>query len=231
LFAEMSYWLEASNNQGSSQSATFTVLPDPPQGIFVSETIARTTQLPDIEGSGSAIDVFNGIGGDEIPLPSDLVSLTPSGSTLSPVVDFPSPGDTVNLGDSFDLFFNNTTRPPEQISGLSARNFIMRLEGLLRISSDLDLHPETPEIDVSLNVGSDDGYHLTLGSVFIGNTGRRPFTYTNHLVSFQSEGLYPYQLLFAANAEGHSGLEFSWQTGEAPSGEIIPQSHLYLRTS
>ncbi len=46
-------------------------------------------------------------------------------------------------------------------------------------------------------------------------------------VSFESPGLYPIQLLYAANAVGQSGLEVAWETATSNGPEIIPQSALY----
>jgi len=114
------------------------------------------------------------------------------------------------------------------VVGLSALNFILRNTFYLAVSRDDDVHPETPEIDIRLGVGSDDGFYLLVGTNFLGSAGDRGFTYSWMDVSFQDEGLYPITLLYAANAAGQSGLELSWQVGTNAATPIIPQSALYV---
>ena len=160
---------------------------------------ARQT-VPSVPGDGVVIDLFNHIGGGVAPSPAQIAGLTPDGTTLSPFIDFPNPGATINVGNSFNTFFASTTVPPAQVQGLSASNFILRHTFYLAVTQNLDRNPATPEIDLSLGVGSDDGYYLTVGPYFLGSAGDRAFTYTFKDVRFAGEGLYPITLLYAANA-------------------------------
>jgi RHS repeat-associated protein len=188
---------------------------------------------PATPGAGVSVDVFNGVGGGSgvagsgVPYPAALGTLSPSGRTLSPVVDFPNPGQVVNVGNNFDLFFANTTTPPVQVSGIQASNFTLKIEALLKIESALDVDLVRPGIQVVLRVASDDGYHLKIGDTTLGFAGDRPFLSSSHYVSFDQPGLYSLLLHFAANAVGESGLELSWTRGSPSVTEIIPQTHLY----
>ncbi len=209
-----------------SGGATLTVQQN--YGTLIPLANATRTTLPPVPGNGVAIELFNGIGGGTTPTPTFLSGRTPSGTTLSPVIDFPSPGSVINVGSSFNTFFQGTTTPPEQVLGLAASNFILRHRFHLRVTQALDIAPGTPEIDIQLGVGSDDGFRLVVGDQFLGSAGDRGFTYTWMNLSFESEGLYPVELLFAANAIGQSGLEFSWRHQAMPGGVIVPQSSLYV---
>jgi len=184
--------------------------------------------IPPTPGDGVLIELFNGIGGGQAPTPGQLDGRSPDGTTLSPVIDFPSPGNVINVGNSFSTFFAGTTTPPDEVAQLAARNFILRHRFYLAITDAMDLNPATPDIDVQLGVGSDDGFHLTVDDRFIGSTGDRPFQYSWYDVPFESAGLYPVNLLFAANAVGQSGLEFSWNTAISGGNRIIPQEALYV---
>jgi hypothetical protein len=198
-----------------------------PFGTGIPVAGRTAAQLPVTPGTGVRIELFNGLGGGGAPTPGLIAGRVPSGVTLSPFVDFPRPNQIINVGSSFNTFFASTTTPPTQVSGLAARNFTLQITMLLRVDAAVDRQPATPGVQLSLGVGSDDGYHLTVGGVFLGSTGDRPFTYSWHNMSFEEEGLYPVNLLFAANAVGQSGLEFSWLRGAGSVNEIVPQASLY----
>lgn len=218
------YSVEVLNAAGSvvSDPATLTLL----SGVIPADVAVRPG-LPPVPGDGTVIELYNGIGGGPAPRPADLDGLSPSGVTRSPVVDFPHPNASVGVGGQFEVFFADTTVPPESVRGLAAANFILRTQPFLAVSRALDLDPATPAIEIQLGVGSDDGFDLRIGEAQLGSAGDRGFTYTWMAVAFADEGLYPLSLLFAANAVGSSGLEFSWRTALTPGGEIIPQSALY----
>ena len=205
-----------------SRTATLTV------SSRITQAEASRTDLPPVPGNGVSIELYNGIGGGGIPTPETVAGRSPDGTTLSPIIDFPSPDLTVNVGTRFDAFFATTATPPDQVRGLNAGNFILRNQFFLRVSRDLDLDPATPEIDLELGVGSDDGFHLTVGTNVLGGAGDRGFTYTWMLVAFDGEGLYPVRLLFAANASGQSGLEFAWKTATTLGNAVVPQRVMYL---
>jgi subtilase family serine protease len=189
---------------------------------------AATLVLPDTTGDGVYIDVHNLIGGGRAPLPSDVDARTPTGSTLSPFVDFPRPGSTINVGQSFTTFFASTTTPPEVLRTAAARNFILDIRALVRVEQQFDRNPATPEINLSLRIGSDDGFYLVVGDTYVGQTGDRGFGWSAYDFAFESPGLYPVRLLFAANAVGFSGLEFQWYTALTGNWALIPQEALYL---
>lgn len=210
----------------ASTEAAVTVLYS--HGLWIGQAQATRASLPAVPGNGVAIELFNGIGGGAAPSPDNLVGRTPSGTTLSPLIDFPSPGTTVAVGSRFATFFENTATPPAQVQDLAALNFILHHQFHLRVARPLDRHPDTPEIDLLIGVGSDDGFHLTVGSNLIGSSGDRSFSYSWRELSFEEEGLYPVTLLYAANATDQSGLEFAWQAGPQDLIEIVPQTALYI---
>ncbi len=162
------YYCRVTDLGGSAPSALAYLNVLENYGTLLPITLASRDVLPTVPGNGVAIELFNGIGGGPAPLPTDLVGRSPSGTTLSPFIDFPNPGSAISVGDSFNSFFQQTTTPPEQVLGLAAANFILRHRFHLRVSQNLDLHPETQEIDLDLHVGSDDGFHLRVGGVFLG---------------------------------------------------------------
>lgn len=193
---------------------------------------ARTPLLPSVPGDGVFIELFNNIGGGQPPVPQLLDGLVPTGTTLSPFVDFPRPGDRVNVGSSFIGFFASTTVPPQQVRALNASNFTLRIPGLIAIRPEFDTDPSTPGIQMTMSVNSDDGFHLVIGQTFIGLAGDRPPSWTDMPVTFEGPGLYPYTLHYCANAVGISGLEFAWiHAGTSGQREIIPQASLYRDTN
>ncbi len=194
---------------------------------FIPATDATSLTVPSIPGDGVELELFNGIGGGQTPFPSHIEGITPTGTTLSPRFDFPNPGQIINVGSDFNVFFANTTIPPEAVSNTPAQNFLLNSNFYLAVSSAIDLDPSTPAVEVLLGVGSDDGFYLRVGNQVIGTASDRGFTYSWQSVSFESPGLYPIQLLYAANAVGQSGLEVAWETATSNGPEIIPQSALY----
>jgi len=208
------------DNQSISMHVTRTRTPG-----FVAAREAVTLIMPASPGDGALVEVFNGISGD--PRPADIRGLHPDGVILSPFIDFPNPGQVIAVGQNLAAFFAQTTVPPGEFASIPAANFILRVSGLLRITSDLDLEPRTPEIDIRLGIGSDDGFHLIVGSSLIDEESDRPFKYSWSSLEFEAEGLYPVTLLFGANLVGQSGLEFAWNTARAGS-EIIPRDVIYL---
>ncbi len=196
-------------------------------GRLIPVATATRRDLPPVPGDGVQIELFNEIGGGGVPRTEILANRPSDGTTRSPEIDFPRPGEIVFVGDRFEGFFGSTTVPPERVRNLAARNFILRHQFLLRISRDLDLDPTTPEIELKLGVGSDDGYELRIGDILLGEAGDRSFNYSWIECVFTGEGLYPVTLLYAANSAGQSGLEFSWQTATSGGARIVPQKALY----
>lgn len=197
-------------------------------GTLIAADQAAATLVPITAGDGVRIDVYNNVGGSGVPTPDAIDALDPTGATLSPHIDFPSPGPTIDVGTSFNTFFSNTATPPDALLGVAASNFTLDLAFFLKVTDDLDQDPGTPEIDLQLAVASDDGFHLTVGQTFIGSAGERGFQTSAYDLDFESEGLYEVSLLYAANADGFSGLELQWNTAHTPGLGIVPQDALYI---
>ena len=167
------YRLVVSNEAGTvtSEEALLTVLPA--VGTLIPVEDAVLAAVPAIGGDGVEVDVYNAIGGGRAPTFEDLEGVSPTGSTPSPFIDFPRPGSTIAVGTSFDTFFADTTTPPASLSAVAAANFLLDHEFLLKVDPADDLHPDTPEVDIDLGVGSDDGFRFRVGSVELGSAGDR----------------------------------------------------------
>jgi hypothetical protein len=201
-----------------------------PAAAIIEAGEAASFTLPSVPGDGVSIKIYNGIGGGRAPSPSDLEGRQPNGTLRSPFIDFPNPGTIVQVNQNFETFFATTAKAPDQVAGLEARNFILAHHFFLAVTQDLDRDPSTGAIDIELGVGSDDGFHLTVGETFIGSIGDRSFAVSTFPLSFAQPGLYEISLLFAANTVGQSGLEFYWTTAHTSGREIIPQAALYTTT-
>ncbi len=199
--------------------------------VQIPVTTAATRTLPEVAGDGVYIELYNGVGGGQAPAPATIAGLTNNGATLSPFIDFPRPGTVSSVGNSFSRFFASTAVPPDQVRTLAARNFTLRLQFFLKITRALDRATNTSPIDVRVGVGSDDGFHLAIGTNYVGQAGVRGFAFSYYNLAFEDEGLYPVNLMYAANASGESGLEFRWRTGTNTVDVIVPQASLYLSTN
>jgi hypothetical protein len=191
---------------------------------------AVTTDVPVVSGDGFFCELFL-IGGNGTPTPSRLDGYTPDADLQSPVINFPNPGNDVSISSSFSAFFSDTVYAPESVQNLNPSGFIMRMTSNLKITSDLDTNPATPEIDISIRQGSDDGHYLVIGQQFLGSSGEHPFTWYSYDLSFEGEGLYPYYQLFAANSVGISGVELQWSTATSGGWAVIPQENAFLSTA
>jgi len=195
-------------------------------GTIIPLSDAVSTIIPGVNGDGIFCELFLGIGGGKAPVPDDIESLTPDANLFSPQIDFPHPGNVVQIGQNFQNFFSDTIYAPDTVRELNPSGFILRCSTLLKITKDLDREKSTPEIDIDIRIGSDDGFYLMMGSQFIGNCGDRAFSWSEFQLFFENEGLYQLYLLFAANRTGQSGLELQWRVGSAV-WTTIPQSSMY----
>ncbi len=195
-------------------------------GTIIPLSDAVSTVIPGVNGDGIFCELFLGIGGGKAPVPDDIASLTPDANLFSPKIDFPHPGNVVQIGQNFQNFFSDTIYAPDTVRELNPSGFILRCSTLLKITKDLDRETSTPEIDIDIRIGSDDGFYLMMGSQFIGNCGDRAFSWSEFQLFFENEGLYQLYFLFAANRTGQSGLELQWRVGSA-DWTTIPQSSMY----
>ncbi|MFM7100220.1 MAG: hypothetical protein ACKO3N_03515, partial [Verrucomicrobiota bacterium] len=189
-------------------------------------SLASRRTVPSVPGDGVRVEVFNGIGGGPAPRNADLAGVAASAELIAPEIDFPRPRSDISVGDNFERFFGTTVVAPASVRGLPARNFILRHTFHLQVDDGSDLNPSTPEIELRLGVGSDDGFLLEVAGLTAGSAGDRPFVFTWMDLIFEAPGLYPVNLLFAANASGSSGLEFH---RELPGGDfgLVPQRLLF----
>src|SRR5581483_9449781 len=148
---------------------------------------AARTSLPSVAGDGLNIDLFEGIGSG-VPSPDRYVGVTPNISFQSPFIEFPNPtvggpssiqAYSVEGGPGpFKNFFANTTTPPSQIANLYSGSFTLRQTFYLAVSQDMNQNPSAPGITIQLGVGSDDGFWLKVGQLFINDASDRGFGYT-----------------------------------------------------
>ncbi len=195
------------------------------QAVTVPLSDAVSTTVPTVSGDGVFCEIFLGKGGG-YPAPATIDGITPNADLLSPVVDFPSTGNDVSISSSFQAFFNNTVYAPEAIQNLNPSNFMLRGTANLKITQDLDRNIATPEIDIEIRIGCDDGHYLVVGSQYLGDSPDHAFTWYSYSLSFEDEGLYPLYFLFSANAVGITGVELQWLVGSS-SWQVLPQSHMY----
>jgi hypothetical protein len=220
---EGSYLVEVSNAAGRIISDVVYVRIAEGQVPLAS---ASRTNLPSIGGDGVRIEVFNGIGGGPAPQNANLQGLAANAQLISPIIDFPRPGGSIGVGQSFETFFANTVVPPDSVRALAASNFILRHTFFLRAGPEQDLNPATPAIEMRLGVGSDDGFLLEIGGVTLGSAGDRGFSVTWMDVVFEGSGLYPVNLLFAANSVCFAGLEWLRERRDGLV-EVVPQDEMY----
>jgi len=187
---------------------------------------AVTAAVPTVNGDGIFCELFLGTGGGRAPHPDDIAGRAIDAILLSPRIDFPHPENTVSIGRSFQNFFSDTIYAPDAIRALQPKNFILRGTALLKITNSLDRNTDTPGIDISMRVGSDDGHYLMVGNQYLGNSPDHAFRWYDYNLVFEGEGLYELYLLFAANSAGYSGLELQWMTGTG-DWVTLPQSHMY----
>ncbi|MFI4910843.1 MAG: putative Ig domain-containing protein [Sedimentisphaeraceae bacterium JB056] len=190
---------------------------------------AISTSVPTVNGDGFFCEVYLGKGGGT-PSPTAIEGVTPNADLQSPVLNFPNPGDTVSVSSSFLAFFNNTVYAPESVQSLTPSGFLLRCTTNLKITSALDENPATPEIDISIRSGSDDGHYLVIGNQFLGSSPDHGFTWYSYSLQFEDEGLYPFYLLYSANNAGISGLEVQWDTALSSGWVVLPQEYAYPNT-
>jgi hypothetical protein len=194
--------------------------------VNIPQSEAVTTEVPTVNGDGIFCELFLGIGGGTAPHPNHIAGRAIDASLLSPRIDFPHPGNYVQIGENFQNFFSDTIQAPDAIRSLQPKNFILRGTALLKITNSLDRNTDTPGIDISIRVGSDDGHYLMVGNQYLGNSPDHAFSWYAYNLVFEGEGLYELYLLFAANSTGQSGLELQWRTGTG-DWVTLPQSHMY----
>lgn len=108
-------------------------------------------------------------------------------------------------------------------------SLVLRMSGLIAI--------EQAGV-VEFAVGSDDGFRLTIGGQVVSEfAGNRAFGFTSGALNFEEAGLYPIELVYYANNEARSGLEFyssipgGVDSGAPASGlSIVPTGVLYVPT-
>ena len=191
--------------------------------VFIGTVTPTIPQpVPTFVGNGALVELFYGADlipfGRAAPTPERFEGLVPDASIIATEIDFPSGPDfsprtgvPVGLADLSDFFSTNAS-VPETISTLSAGNFMLRNTFSIPITTEMDLDTETPEIEISFSVTSDDGYHLVIGDVFLGYAGDRSIRTSGFGLKFPSEGLYPVELLYVANDGGGSALQIGWDT-------------------
>lgn len=167
LVVDTEYAVREDNEENNWQAlGPITILPP-----LVPTSGAVSTLIPSFGGDGLSLEIFLGIGGGAPPQPDDLEGLVADGQFYAPYLDFPNPGSTVSISSSFNDFFAATATAPDVVQALQPQRFILRSQGLLRVTDELDLDPATPEIDMEIGVGSDDGYYLEVTNRFQGITG------------------------------------------------------------
>ncbi|MFP4105568.1 MAG: PA14 domain-containing protein [Phycisphaerae bacterium] len=108
------------------------------------------------------------------------------------------------------------------------RNAVFRFSGYLEILGSMDEDTSDPDIDVTLQLQSDDGSFLYIDGVqVIDNGGTHGPETVSTTESFASAGLVPIEIIYwnSEYSGGSGGGEVEFQNGD---GEVIPNSQLSL---
>jgi len=147
----------------------------------------------------------------------------PTSTFVSRSVDYPK-GWTDYVADSTRLSTYlgsdaSTLRGPGNI-GLEGSVFVFT--GFIAIRQEYDQNTADNDIDVTFTVGSDDGFRLRIGGRTVASHSQeREYGETTGTASFESEGLYPVDLLYYED-ETETGIEWT----SSITGGIVPTTVL-----
>lgn len=203
------------------------LLPNAHAQLVIPAAQAVATNVPQITGDGVWVEIFPNVGGGGAPQPSALEGLTPIGSVLCPKAYFGRSAAQAGT-NSLERFFDDVTYLPGNLRGLNVSNFILRMTALFQVTRDLDKNRATPEIDLGLYISLVGGLHCRVGELTVTNAYRTSSGFLPPIpLAFETEGLYPITLLYAADSNRAATLQLWWQTSGGTA--IIPTDVLYQR--
>ena len=148
---------------------------------------------------------------------------TPDSTFRSTAVDYPN-GPTNVVGDGALLSpFLEVDSPSLSGTDTTLSGSVFRFSGSIAITDAMDIDVGTAGIQVSMTVGSDDGFVLALGGIdALGFLPPRAFADTTGVQTFGGAGMYSVDLVYFENG-GVTGVEWSSSIG----GGIVPTSVLF----
>jgi hypothetical protein len=168
-----------------------------------------------------------------------IAGSTPTARFSARMVDYPSgPGDISFLPTLGALLgVDAGTLKPSDAVAIGASPTVMRLEGVIHITEDLDIAPGNSTIDVRFALGSDDGSRLRIGGeTVISIDGTDVFfafpPQQIAVASFEAPGLYPVELVWY---DHFGGVGIEWYSsipggpasgGPAGTAGIVPAAVL-----
>jgi hypothetical protein len=152
---------------------------------------------------------------------------TPDATFIASSIDYPNGVDDIAVGAlPMDDFLGSDAatlvgNPPTSFGA------VFVLSGFIAID-----RAET----VGFAVGSDDGFRLTIGGVVVSEfSAERSFSFSFGEATFEEDGLYPIDLVYFANDQGESGIEFfstipGGRVIDNPAGDysLVPTNVLYV---
>jgi hypothetical protein len=203
-----------------------------PAGAAIIPASSQVAASPAIAGTGLSGAYWNTNTSMASNAAADAVTLKkPTATFLATTVDYTSThtlsGTRVPDTETLASFLGANA------SGLSGagRNTldtsVYLFSGYLNVTSAMDNTPGTGTIDMTFQVGSDDGMRLAIGGTTVtAFDAPRPYAYSSGSASFAAAGLYPIALLFWENY-GNTGVDLAWKVAGNSDWQDVPTADLY----
>ena len=198
----------------------------PPVGS-VSNPVAPVPVNP---GTGLNGEIWDASVGSLSGALAEIASGVVDGGFTAATIDYPNGAvDDIDTPTPLATFLGTDGASLSGTSVSEGFSLVMRMSGLIAI--------ERAGV-VQFAVGSDDGFRLTIGVALVSEfTNNRAFGFSSAALNFEEPGLYPIELVYYANSEARSGLEFyssipgGVDSGAPASGlSIVPTGVLYVPT-
>lgn len=181
---------------------------------------AALAPLPAFPGDGLNAAVWNNFTPQNLASADAFIqTITPNATFRATQIDYPNGSQQIVAGNTSVANFIGADAG--SISGNAGDVFgsLFRFSGFIAI-------PQATTYTFS--VGSDDGMRLRIGGVdIVSFDGPRSFQFSSNAVSFRADGLYEIELVYWANAETESGLEFRGTIFSSDGDQVIPTDVLY----
>jgi Right handed beta helix region len=160
-----------------------------------------------------------------------IASSSPAATFTSRLVDYPKGPERISFLPKLGalLSADAATLEPPDAAAIGASPMVVRFQGVIRITEDLDIDPSNGTIDVRFALGSDDGSRLRIGGqtlISINGIGVF-FTFPPEQIevaNFEAPGLYPVEIVWydhfgGIGIEWYSSIPGGPDSG-APAGTV-----------
>ena len=187
-----------------------------------------------IAGTGLNAEYYNQGPGDGATADGIIASNSPAAKFTATLLDYPNGGvDSYGYTATVSQFLGVDAFEGLHAADLISGGMVLRFTGYIKITSDFDTVPGGT-IDVNFALGSDDESRLRIGGVTVIDKGGGNFWVSSATASFESEGLYPIEVIYDNCPVWGGGVELSSSIpggpdSGAPPGTvgILPTSVLY----